>query len=398
VNGPALAALDRTQPLRHELCQTLIWRFGFEGRGCKVGVLDTGVDVDWVREHCPTFGNGTIEAHDCTPGHEGPVDESPEHHGSRVIADVFQLAPQAEVHSLRVYGREHNATREELVAALEWCARAGMHVVNLSTSFYGDDCTFENPCVLCRAINTFTLGAGVFHVIVGGDAYTLNELAAKTGSAPVLCPALNSPLAWAVESADVVGDRKRVLEQSLKSGGGLSFTTAKFSGGAALLRSLGQDALSTHMVLRRTCIPLPAPQRALGLGRHCFLLAFLCLQGLSAGFVEDAPPVPIASLDAPSPQKKGGYDGGISAALAWTVARHVFRNEWDDAVKMTDAVASVAAPWAEGQDLALIEHVRASCMEGVGDARAEASYARATSLMGFAPATGTPPQPDAAGT
>ncbi len=376
--------LDRTQPKRHGFCTILLFRFGVTGRGCKVGVIDTGLDVDWLREYCANLEYATIHTHDLTPGREGSADVTEKHHGSRVVRDVLLFAPQAEIHSLRVYGRESSPSREELVAAVEWCARNEVAVANISTSFYGQECTYERPCVLCRAINTYALSADVFSVVVGADAYTLSEQAAR-GDAPALCPALSSLLAWAVEGPEVVADRAKVLASSLESGSGLSFTTAKFSGGAALLRSVlpRTDVFSTHLAIRETCLPLrnpPAPH--LGFGRHCFLLAYLYSEGVRGRLVKATPPLQAAALRAPSNGKKGDFDAALCEMLQWVVVTPIREQRWADAAQVLDEIAGAIEPWASKSDLALLEHVRGSCFEALGlDDRAAPSYDSATKIL-----------------
>jgi hypothetical protein len=376
--------LDRAQPFRHEYCKTLIWQLGVMGQGCKVGVIDTGIDLAWLRGDGDVAKFATIHAYDLTPEREGPDDVSEEHHGSRVIGDILRGAPRAEIHSLRVYGRKHAPTREELAAALEWCAKSDIRVVNLSTSFYGDGCSYNDPCPLCRAINTFALAGDLFTVVVGGDAYTLNEQA-EHGDTPALCPALNSPLAWVVEGPEVVDDRAQVLKRSLESASGLSFTTAKFSGGAALLRSVEprMDLFFTRMAIRRTCLPLREPASGrLGFGRHCFLLAFLCSEGLRAGVNKPSPPVLPQDLGAPSQRKKGAADAAVCEMLQWVAAMPIRHKKWNNALAATGTLVERIKSWAGPLDLALAMHVQASCLEALGLAdQASACYDHANAML-----------------
>jgi Subtilase family len=377
-------SLDETEPFRHEFCKALVWRMGALGQGCKVAVIDTGVDIPWLKPHLLSGDTAKIYAHDFTPGHEGSGDASDDHHGSRIVGAVLQSAPQAEIHSLRVYSASHGPSREKVAAALEWCARSGMRVVNLSTSFYGDGCSLAAPCVLCRAINTFGLAADLFTVTVGGDAYTLNEQAAK-GELPSLCPATNSALGWAVEGPEVVWNRAEVLKVSLESDSGFSFTTAKFSGGAALLRGIEPpiDMFTLRKSIRNTCLPLHEPDKEyLGLGRHCFFLAFLHTEGLRAGIQRLVQRPNPESLRTWSKHRKGDADGGVCFMLEWITVRLMVPQQYAEALAVADVVSRAIEPWAGPLEKALVQHLRACCLEGLGQSyTASVAYAESTAML-----------------
>ncbi len=202
--------LDQSHSTRHEECKAFLWQLGFMGQGCKVGVIDTGVDLEWLRKNGDPAQYTSVHPLDFTPASEGPGDFAPGLHGTRIVRDILLGAPRAEIFSLKVYGVRHSPSRRDLAAALEWCSQSGLSVVNISTAIYGGDCSIESPCLLCRSINTHALAAGLFTVSVGGDAYTLNEMIAR-GEAPVICPA-NCVLGWAVEGPGVGGDRRLQLE------------------------------------------------------------------------------------------------------------------------------------------------------------------------------------------
>ncbi len=375
--------LDRSHVRRHEDCKFLLWQTGFMGQGCKVAVVDTGVDLDWLRENGDPAQDTTVHPLDFTPASEGPGDSAPGLHGTRVIREILLSAPRAEIFSLKVYGVTHSPSRQDLAAALEWCVQSGIALVNISTAIYGGECSVGFPCLLCRSINSHALATGMFTVSVGGDAYTLNEMLAR-GETPVICPA-NTAVGWAVEGPSVVGDRRQLLERSLSTGGGLSVTTAQFSGGAALLRSAvpSLDIFSLRNAIRRTSIPLSLPRAPnLGAGRHCFFLASLCAQAWAAGSFEFKSLKISENLDAPSGRAQGRADAALCQQLAFIAATFIQRDQWDRAAAAAEETAAAIAPWAGPLDRSLVEHVWASCLESLGQTEsAAAHYERSMTLL-----------------
>lgn len=80
-----------------------------DGRGVRVAVIDTGV----YAKH-PGL-NGKVTAHDCT-GH-GPHDQ--DGHGSHCCGIVHSVAPEAEIHSFRVFDPTNTAVHRNIMRALK---------------------------------------------------------------------------------------------------------------------------------------------------------------------------------------------------------------------------------------------------------------------------------------
>ncbi len=375
--------LDTELPNRHIACKMSVWHLGSKGRSAKVAVIDTGVDMDWLRQTFHFLPLDNVHALDFTATHEGAHDcAGMDRHGTRVIAAILKGAPEAEIFSLKVYGEETKATRSQFCDALAWCARSGISVVNISQGFYSG-CSPEEPCDLCRTINTYALTADLFAVIACGDPYTLNQQM-ETGLAPAICPALSSELAWGIAGSMIVGDRRTQLDRLVELDQGLSFVAADFTGGVALLRARASDGglFAVRRAIRRTCTPLGgAPAMQLAVGRHCFLLAFLYQRGRRFGpdgpvakTLEELKHAPAAEIDA--------MHGESFKYLMRIVVGRIGKHDWQGAAEETAGLLEAVKSWAEPGHQSILAHVLASSLEAVGQTQnAAAAYRHAGELF-----------------
>ena len=107
---------------------------GATGAGVRVCILDSGVE----REH-PLVGevNGAVVI---TLGEEGEtiVSEDEEGdlcgHGTACAGIVRSLAPECEIHSVRVLGAGFKGSGRTLLAGLRWAIEQGYDIVNMSLS------------------------------------------------------------------------------------------------------------------------------------------------------------------------------------------------------------------------------------------------------------------------
>lgn len=155
-----VAALPLRTPAR-------AWAFdGATGRGVKVAVVDSGIDA----EHPRVGGVADSVAFELDPESEDGyrMVEGPHEdlygHGTACAGIIRSLAPEAEIHSVRVLGRNLSSKGLLFAAALEWAVEAGMQVVNLSLSsrseqWFGplhdlaDQAYFANVMLVCAANN-----------------------------------------------------------------------------------------------------------------------------------------------------------------------------------------------------------------------------------------------------
>lgn len=111
---------------------------GSTGKGIRVAVVDSGIEVDH-----PAVGDsvrgGVVVEYDAKakdyfrvrPDNQ-PMDVSG--HGTACAGIIHSLAPEAEIYSVRVLGRNMSGRAMQFAGGLDWAIENGMHVVNLSLS------------------------------------------------------------------------------------------------------------------------------------------------------------------------------------------------------------------------------------------------------------------------
>lgn len=133
---PPVPALDLDAPITTE------WAIGGStGAGVKVAVVDSGVDGDH-----PAVG-GVERAVIIEPDEDAPdgyrVVEGPHGdlygHGNACAGIIRSIAPDVELHSVRVLGERLTGKGWIFAAGIDWAIEAGMHVVNLSLSTTNSD-------------------------------------------------------------------------------------------------------------------------------------------------------------------------------------------------------------------------------------------------------------------
>ncbi len=113
---------------------------GATGAGVRVAILDSGVDPTHpaVGE---VAGSVVVEADPGSPGGYRVEDTAPEDlvgHGTACAAIVRALAPEAELHSVRVLGPNLRGRGLLLAGGIEWAVQQGYQVANLSLSSKSD--------------------------------------------------------------------------------------------------------------------------------------------------------------------------------------------------------------------------------------------------------------------
>ncbi|HEX9018769.1 MAG TPA: S8 family serine peptidase [Anaerolineaceae bacterium] len=144
------------------------WAWGEStGRGLRVAIVDSGIDAEHAMlEGCVRGGvaveyDATAETYVRIEEDTPPRDLSG--HGTACAGIIHSLAPEAEIYSVRVLGRDLRGKAYQFAGGLRWAIDHDMRVINLSLStsreeYYGlfhkltDDAYFKN-IILVSAVN-----------------------------------------------------------------------------------------------------------------------------------------------------------------------------------------------------------------------------------------------------
>lgn len=161
----SLGASGEPLPVRWPQPVTREWAWGdATGAGVRVCVVDTGVEPGH-----PLVGE-VASAHVAVVAEDGAVsvvaDEAGDAsgHGTACGGIVRALAPDCELHSVRVLGPDLTGTGKALLAGLDWAVAQGFEVINLSLSTrkrafadmlraIADDAYFQRSLLVCSAHN-----------------------------------------------------------------------------------------------------------------------------------------------------------------------------------------------------------------------------------------------------
>ena len=117
------------------------WAFGgATGAGVRVAVVDSGIDADHPRVR-GVAGAVSFETDASSPTGYRTVDGPHGDlvgHGTACAAIIRSVAPDVELHSVRVLGANLKGRGGLLHAGISWAVEQGMHVVNLSLSSKSD--------------------------------------------------------------------------------------------------------------------------------------------------------------------------------------------------------------------------------------------------------------------
>ncbi len=144
------------------------WAWGeARGAGVRVAVIDSGVEHDhpWLGD---CVKGGVIVEYDARRKESVKILDDPKPrdlfgHGTACAGIIHKLAPDAEIYSVRVLGKDLTGRAFQFAGGLRWAIENGMNVMNLSLStskqeYYGlfhelaDDAYFKNV-LLVSAVN-----------------------------------------------------------------------------------------------------------------------------------------------------------------------------------------------------------------------------------------------------
>jgi subtilisin family serine protease len=196
---------------------TRAWAWeGSTGKGVRVGIIDSGLEADHPALGGSVYGGVSVEYDEQAPNNvrfeaeEKPVDLFG--HGTACGGIIHSLAPEAELYSIRVLGRDMKSRAVQFAGGIRWALENNIQVVNMSLSTNRDeyfalfhqlaDDAYFKSMVLVAAVNNYpmasypSLYASVFSVAAheGTDPFTYYY----NPSPPVEfgAPGINVRVAW----------------------------------------------------------------------------------------------------------------------------------------------------------------------------------------------------------
>jgi subtilisin family serine protease len=194
------------------------WTKGFKGKGVKVAVLDTGVDSKHpvlegvVRSGIEIFGMKTTpEDFDDFFGH-----------GTHVAGIIHQVAPEAEIMSVRVFDEGQDTDVNTLIKGIKWAIDNGANVINLSLG--GPDGSKE-----FKKVFEYGLSKGVLFALATGNERRFSPLfpALYAGEIPGLGLGVGASDAWGniAPFSNWAGNN---MNMKMASSHGVNVSSAKF--------------------------------------------------------------------------------------------------------------------------------------------------------------------------
>jgi subtilisin family serine protease len=141
---------------------------GSTGRGVRVAIVDSGIEADHPAVGGQWRGGANV-FYDGRMRTKVRFEEDHERidlygHGTACAGIIHSLAPEAELYSVRVLGRDLTGRAYQFAGGLRWAIEHGMQVINLSLStsrdeYYGlfhqlaDEAYFKNSLLVSAANN-----------------------------------------------------------------------------------------------------------------------------------------------------------------------------------------------------------------------------------------------------
>ncbi|MFJ6434116.1 S8 family serine peptidase [Streptomyces sp. NPDC091416] len=168
LDGRVEAALKDSVP---QINAPQAWAEGYDGKGIKVAVLDTGIDIDH-----PDVKDRVLETRSFVPGEE--VDDK-NGHGTHVASTIAGsgaasdgvnkgVAPAAGLLVGKVLSDEGSGADSGIIEAVEWAKAEGADVVSMSL---GSSIPDDGTDPMSQAVDSLSADGGPLYVIAAGNAY-----------------------------------------------------------------------------------------------------------------------------------------------------------------------------------------------------------------------------------
>lgn len=168
LDGRAEASLKDSVP---QVNAPQAWAEGYDGKGTKVAVLDTGIDPTH-----PDVKDRILESKSFVPGQE-VLDKNG--HGTHVASTIAGsgaasdgvnkgVAPGADLIIGKVLSNEGSGADSGIIAAMEWAKAEGADVVSMSL---GSSIPDDGTDPMSQAVDALSADGGPLFVIAAGNAY-----------------------------------------------------------------------------------------------------------------------------------------------------------------------------------------------------------------------------------
>ncbi|TDO43168.1 subtilisin family serine protease [Kribbella sp. VKM Ac-2527] len=205
LDGRTHATLDRSTK---QIAAPTVWQAGYDGKGVKVAVLDTGYDANH-----PDLKQQVVAAESFIPDQDV---QDLHGHGTHTASTVAGLgtasggkrkgvAPGAELLIGKVLDNTGGGSDSEAIAGMEWAVQQGAKVVSMSLGGWPSDGT--DP--MSEAVDRLSKSSGALFVIAAGNSgaeETVGSPGAAASALTVGAVDRDDKLAWFSSRGPRVGD------------------------------------------------------------------------------------------------------------------------------------------------------------------------------------------------
>lgn len=168
LDGKFKASLDKSVP---QIGAPTAWAAGYDGKGVKVAVLDTGIDAthpdlkDRIDAEKNFSGSGAADDVVDRAGHGTHVASTIAGSGAESGGKYKGVAPGARLLVGKVLDDSGEGEESGIIAGMQWAVTEGAKVVSLSLG--GEDTPGTDP--IEQAVNDLSAGSGTLFVIAAGN-------------------------------------------------------------------------------------------------------------------------------------------------------------------------------------------------------------------------------------